>query len=418
MLESRIQAFLLTEARERFLRYVRIETTSDESSGRHPSSEGQWNLARLLKQELEILGLEEILLDENCYLYATLPASDGISSPSITFCAHIDTSPSESGANVEPLIHENYDGGILRFSKNSALQLSPEDSPELAACVGQNIISASGDTLLGADNKAGLAEIMAALAAFQRFNDLPHPELRIVFTPDEEIGEGSELIDMRKLGRYGYTIDGSEIGELEDECFDAFRANLSFQGMNVHPGYAKNRMVNAAAIAARFVAALPEYESPEHTEKREGFFHLMKIQGDENLARLSFILRDFDRQRNFRRIDLLKQLIQIFELQYNGLKVELEIEDQYQNMREVLQDYPEIVQKAEQAIDMAGLQLVRKAIRGGTDGARLSFKGMPTPNIFTGGMLFHSKKEWIPEIALQKAAEVIVHLCGLWTGKA
>lgn len=418
MLEPRIQTFLLTEARERFLRYVRIETSSDENSGKHPSSDGQWNLAQLLKQELEDLGLEDVLLDENCYLYATLPASGGISAPSITFCSHIDTSPSESGANVEPLIHENYNGGILRFPQNSTLELSPEDSPELINCVGQNIITASGNTLLGADNKAGLAEIMAALAAFQHSKDLSHPELRIVFTPDEEIGQGADLIDMTKLGQYGYTIDGGEIGELEDECFDAFRANLTFQGINVHPGYAKNRMVNAAAIAARFTAALPEYESPEHTEEREGFFHLTNIQGDENLARLSFILRDFDRKRNLRRIDLLKKLIESFELQYKGLKIELVLKDQYQNMREILQNYPEVVRKAEQAIDMAGLPLIRRAIRGGTDGARLCFKGMPTPNIFTGGMLFHSKKEWIPEIALQKAAETIVHLCALWTERS
>ena len=414
MLEPKIQAFLLTEARERFVRYARIDTRSDENSGKHPSSEGQWDLARLLKGELEALGLKEVLLDENCYLYATLSSSEGISAPTITFCSHIDTSPSESGNNVEPQIHEHYNGGVLRFPKAPKLELSPEDSPELNDFVGHTIITASGDTLLGADNKAGIAEIMAALAALQCFKDLPHPELRIVFTPDEEIGEGSELIDMTKLGQYGYTIDGSEMGELEDECFDAFRANLTFKGINVHPGYAKNRMVNAAAIAARFTAALPEHESPEHTEKREGFFHLTKIQGDENLAQLSFILRDFDRQRNLRRIELLQQLIRHFEWQYQGLKVELELKDQYQNMREVLQNYPEVTQKAEQAIEMAGLPLIRRAIRGGTDGARLCFKGMPCPNIFTGGMLFHSRKEWIPEIALQKAAETIVQLCTLW----
>ena len=417
MLGSHIQTFLLTEARERFLRYVRINTRSDENSGKHPSSEGQWDLARVLKQELGELELTDVLLDENCYLYATLPASEGSSAPPLTFCSHIDTSPTEPGANVEPLIHEKYDGDILRFPKDAALKLSPDDSPELATCIGQNIITASGDTLLGADNKAGVAEIMAALTAFQRFKELSHPELRIVFTPDEEIGEGSDLIDMTRLGEFGYTVDGGEMGELEDECFDAFRANLRFRGINVHPGYAKNRMVNAAAIAARFVAVLPEYESPEHTEGREGFFHLTKIQGDENLAECSFILRDFDHQQNLRRIDLLKQLIKNFELQYNGLKVELEIKDQYQNMREVLRNYPDVVQKAEQAIDMAGLPLIRRAIRGGTDGARLCFKGMPCPNLFTGGLLFHSKKEWISEIALQKAAETLIHLCALWTPK-
>ncbi|PID58583.1 peptidase T [candidate division KSB3 bacterium] len=415
MLTSEIRAFLLNEARERFLRYVRIETTSDENSGRHPSSAGQWNLARLLQQELEELSVDQVLLDDSCYVYARLPASQGVTAPSITFCSHIDTSPSESGQGVEPLIHEEYEGGPLYFPNAADLTLSPDDSPELKNYMGQNIITASGDTLLGADDKAGVAEIMAALAALQHFHDLPHPELRIVFTPDEEIGEGSDRIDLKKLGQYGYTVDGGEMGELEDECFDAVQADLIFKGINVHPGQAKDRMINAAAVAARFTASLPEYDSPEHTEKREGFFHLTKMEGEENQAGLSFILRDFDRTNNLRRIDLLKQLIQTFELRYPGLKIELELKDQYRNMREILQNYPDVIHKAEEAIRMTGLPLIRQAIRGGTDGACLCFKGMPCPNIFTGGMLFHSKKEWIPEIALQKAAETILQLCALWT---
>lgn len=417
MLNSIIKEFLLQQARDRFLRYVQMNTTSDENSGTHPSSVGQWDLARTIKQDLEHLDLQDVLLDNYCYIYAVLPASEGIVAPPITFCAHIDTSPSESGAEVTPVIHENYDGGIITFSKNDILQLSPEESPELKKFIGQNIITACGDTLLGADNKAGVAEIMAVLAAFQRFKDLSHPELRIVFTPDEEIGEGTACINIEKLGKYGYTIDGGEMGELEDECFDAFRANLTFHGINVHPGYAKNRMVNAAAIASRFVAALPEHETPEHTEIREGFFHLMHIHSNENRAEMSFILRDFEQKTNLRRIELLKHLIQVFELRYRGLKIDLDIQDQYNNMQAVLRQYPEVTAKAKKAIEMAKVQVIPKAIRGGTDGARLSFKGLPTPNIFAGGLMFHSKKEWIPEIALQKAAEVIVYLCEIWANE-
>ena len=410
-----VQEFLRNEARERFLRYVQIETTSDENSGTHPSSETQWNLARMVKEELEALQLQEVVLDKYCYVYGTLPASTGVTAPPITFCAHLDTSSSESGAHVKPLLHEQYDGGSITFPDNPDLQLSPDTSPELEKYLGQTIITASGTTLLGADDKAGIAEIMAALAALQQFKDLSHPELRIVFTPDEEIGEGALHINKEKLGRYGYTLDGGDMGELEDECFDAVRATLTFHGLNVHPGTAKNLMINAAAIAARFVAMLPEYETPEHTEIREGFYHLTRISGEENLAEIRFILRDFEPAANLKRAELIQRLIQVFELKYPGLRIELHLKEQYKNMRDVLQKYPEVTGKAEQAFERAGVTVIKKAIRGGTDGARFSFQGMPTPNIFTGGLLAHSKKEWIPVIALQKAAEVILYVCELWT---
>ncbi len=410
--------WLLHDARQRFLRYVTIHTTSDEQSGQHPSSPGQWELARMLHQELCALGIHDVTLDEHCYLYATLPASPGAAaSPPITFCAHLDTSPSESGENVKPVIHAAYDGGSITFPDAPELLLTPDDSPQLRQYVGSNIITASGTTLLGADDKAGVAEIMTTLTALQTFPDLPHPELRIAFTPDEEIGQGTQQIDLKKLGRVGYTIDGGEMGELEDECFHALRVNLTFIGKNVHPGEAKNRMVNAAAIAARFLAALPEYETPEHTELREGFFHLTHLSGEENRATCSLILRDFDRDRNLKRIALLEQLIQTFHLRYHGLRIEIETFEQYRNMQEVLRQYPEGTRQAQIAIEQAGLRLIRKAIRGGTDGSRLSFLGLPTPNIFSGGLLFHSKKEWIPEIALQKAAEVMLHLCALWAAR-
>jgi len=417
MLNDEIKHFLLKEARERFLRYVQIDTTSDEKSGKHPSTEGQWHLAKLLQDELEALNMQAVELDEFCYVWAALPASEGVTTQPVTFCAHMDTSPSEPGKNVKPIIHEHYDGGNITFPDDPNLILSPQESPELYKFIGQNIITASGKTLLGADDKAGVAEIMAALAAFKTFKKLPHPELRIVFTPDEEIGEGTLNIKTEKLANIGYTLDGGEIGELEDECFDAFRAKLLFHGVNVHPGKAKNIMVNAGAIAARFVATLPEYETPEHTELREGFFHLTEIKGSVNNAEISLILRDFEKEKNIARIDYLKQLIRMFELRYKGLTIDLEIKDQYNNMKEIIGEYPEIPEKAAKAIQASEVEVIKKAIRGGTDGARLTFKGIPTPNIFTGGLMYHSKREWIPEIALQKAAETIVRLCGFWAEK-
>lgn len=414
MLNTEIKTFLLNEARERFLRYVRIDTRSDHGSKTHPSSDNQKELAKLLRGELTELGLSDVELDPYCYVYATLPASPGVNSVRMTLCSHMDTSPAEPGVNVEPVIHKNYDGGEIHFKDHEGLVLSPSESPELSNYVGQNIITASGNTLLGADNKAGIAEIMAALAAFKNFKELVHPELRIVFTPDEEIGEGTEKINPEKLGQFGYTIDGGEIGEIEDECFSACKVTVRFTGRNVHPGVAKNTMVNAGSIAARFTASLPEYETPEHTEKREGFYHLVEITGNENSASAEILLRDFDMKINLNRIEYIRQLLSVFEIKYPGLKTELNSVDQYSNMKEILEKYPIVTQKAFMAIEAADIEPVSRPIRGGTDGARLSFLGFPTPNIFTGGLMFHSKTEWIPEVALQKCAEVIIHLCRLW----
>lgn len=409
-----LDAFVREEALARFLRYVQVNTQSDPRSGTHPSSPGQLALGRMLKGELEQLGPTAVEQNAHGYVYATLPARAGCKGPSITFCSHLDTSPSVSGAEVKPVLHHNYDGGTIRFPADPELTLSPADSPELLDFKQDTIITASGDTLLGADDKAGVAEIMAALAALQRFTELPHPELRIVFTPDEEIGQGADHIDLNLLGTYGYTVDGGRLGELEDECFDAYEVKLVFKGANVHPGYAKNRMVNAAAAAARFMAALPEYETPEHTEQREGFYHLSGMQGDESQAVLSLILRDFNHHGNQKRLALLQHLQRLFEARCQGLRIEMTTKEQYRNMKSVLEQHPLVLHKARAAMRMAGVEVIAKAIRGGTDGARLSFMGMPTPNIFAGGLLFHSKKEWVPVIALQKAAEVILHLCNLW----
>lgn len=417
MLNQKIETFLLKETTERFFRYVRINTQSDPDSTAHPSSSGQLELGRLLVKELKELGLKETVLDEKGYVYAVVPAIGCEHKPPLTFCAHLDTSPSESGMNVEPILHASYNGGRIRFPKNDQLVLDPEISPELNQFVGQNIITSAGDTLLGADDKAGLAEIMAALAAFQHFDDLCHPELRIVFTPDEEIGQGADNIDLSRLGKFGYTIDGGKIGSIETECFDAWGMNFTFLGRNVHPGYAKNRMINAAAVAARYIAALDEWQTPEHTEKREGFWHLTALEGDENKAVFKLILRSFDRNQNQKKIDYLRQLCALFELRYPGLKIDLDLKDQYRNMKEILDQHPDVVAKAVQAIEASGLTVIQKPIRGGTDGARLSFMGMPTPNIFAGGLMFHSKIEWIPQIALQKGAQVILELCRNWSRK-
>ncbi len=413
-MDDEIRHFLRKEATKRFLRYVTINTSSDPESGSHPSTDGQWMLAKILKEELLALGLQDVNLDDFCYVYGTLPASAGFNGPSVTLCAHMDTSPSEAGFDVIPVLHSDYDGETIRFPGNEGLVLTPLDAPELQQFLGETIITGNGRTLLGADNKAGVAEIMAALSALRTFDGLRHPELRIVFTPDEEIGEGADHIDLKRLGKFGYTVDGGMMGELEQECFDAWKLSLVFHGRNIHPGYAKNRMLNAGAIAARFAASLPEYETPEHTSNREGFYHLMEIHGDENKAVLQFIIRDFDSAVNQRRMEYIKQAVRSFELRYTGLQIEFVARDQYNNMREILDKYPDVVEKARKAIIAAGLTPREKPIRGGTDGARFCFMGVPTPNLFSGAMMVHSKTEWIAELALEKAAEVVLHLCRLW----
>jgi tripeptide aminopeptidase len=413
MTVSDLAGFLRKDVVERFCRYVNMNTASSEDSKTSPSTPAQLDLARILTAELEKLGLSRVTLDVHGCVYATLPASPGAGGELLALLAHMDTSPSEPGENVRPVLHENYDGGAITFLDDPALVLSPEDSPELLRFRGETIITASGKTLLGADDKAGIAEIMSMLAAFSRFPELSHPELIIVFTPDEEVGRGTENIDVSRMGHVGYTVDGGMTGEIDVECFHALRALVEFRGMNVHPGYAKNRMINAGHIAARFATCIPEFESPEHTEGREGFFHLTGLEGDENCAILKFILRDFDESKNRRRVELLECLKDEFEIRYPGLGIELTFTEQYRNMGEVLDRYPDIVMLAEQAMTMAGVEPVRKFVRGGTDGARLSFMGVPTPNLFTGGMLPHSRKEWVAVPALQKACEVLVNLCAL-----
>jgi tripeptide aminopeptidase len=417
MNDRELSEFLRRDVVERFCRYVRVNTASCEESKTSPSTPTQLDLAKMLKTELQGFGLSAVSLDEYGYVYALLPASPGITAEPLSLLAHMDTSPSESGENVAPVLHENYAGGSITFADDPTLVLSPEDSPELLQFKGETIITASGKTLLGADNKAGVAEIMTVLSVFSRFPELCHPELRILFTPDEEVGRGTDHVAVHKLGQIGYTVDGGMAGEIDVECFHALRTVVEFRGMNVHPGYAKNRMINAGQIAARYAASLPEFEVPEHTEGREGFFHLTGLEGDESRATLKYILRDFDSNANQCRVELLERLKEAFVLRYPGLGIEIAVTEQYRNMGEVLKLHPDSITLAEQAMTMAGVQPVRKSVRGGTDGARLCFMGLPTPNLFTGGMLFHSRKEWVAVPAMLKACEVLINLCGLYAGR-
>jgi tripeptide aminopeptidase len=411
---QRLLEYLRPRAVARFLRYVAIDTSADPSADRQPSSPGQLELGALLADELHQMGVEAVEHDAYGYVYARLPGRQARTPLSLTLCAHLDTSPSVSGKDVHPVMHRRYDGGTLFFDDDPDLRLTPEESPELLNFIGEDIITAGGQTLLGADDKAGLAAIMTALEALRDMAEWPHPELRIVFTPDEEIGQGTAHIRRDRLGDVGYTVDGGEMGELETECFHALKASLTFQGMNVHPGYAKNRMVNAGKLAACFVAGLPAAEAPEHTADREGFFHVTTLSGNESRATIEMLLRDFDADRNRRREKWLWQVKAAFETANPGLIIDLQITEQYRNMKDVLDRYPEVRHKACDAMQAAGVAVITKAIRGGTDGAQLCFLGVPTPNLFAGGLLFHSRKEWIPVIALTKSAQVLMELCRLW----
>jgi tripeptide aminopeptidase len=415
-LTQNIQEFLLNESLKRFLRYVKVWTTSDETVEIVPSTKNQLDLGKLLVEELKELKLENIVHDEFGFVYAYLPPSKGFEKvQSIGLLAHIDTSPSVSGKDVKPVIHRNYDGKEIKYAQNKNLVLNFEDSPNLEDYIGLDIITSEGDTLLGADNKAGIAEIMTACAAWKKFGEIKHGPIVICFTTDEETGLGIDKADLKKLPKTCYTVDGGEMGELEFECFDAWLALTKFVGLNVHPGKAKNKMINAIQIASRFLSEIPEPESPDHTEEMEGFFHLTKLEGTAEEANSRMLIRDFIEEKNHRRMDYLKNLKNAYEIRYPGLKIEITFKHQYQNMAKYLDKKPKVVDLAKQAIEEAGLEVKINPIRGGTDGARLSAKGVPTPNIFSGGLLFHSRKEYIPTLALQKATEVLIYLAHLWT---
>ena len=394
---------------DRFLKYVSFDTQSSEESETTPSTAKQFNLANYLKDELTILGFTEIELDANGYLYATLPANTSKTVPTIGFIAHMDTSPDCSGANVKPRIVKNYDGGDIILSEG--IVSSPSKFPELLDHVGEDIIVTDGHTLLGADDKAGIAEIVSACVYLMEHPEIEHGKIRVGFNPDEEIGMGAHKFDVEKFAcDFAYTMDGSEIGEIEFENFNAASAKVSITGCSVHPGYAKDKMINAGRVAAELVSLLPEMETPEHTEGYEGFFHLTGINGNCEKASVSYIIRDHNREIFERRKQRMQEAVAKINQKYGNV-AQLELKDQYYNMREKVEPMMYIIDIAKQAIEEAGMEAKIRAIRGGTDGAQLSLKGLPCPNIFAGGINFHGPYEFCPVQSLEKAMATVVNIC-------
>ena len=396
---------------DRFLQYVKFDTQSDELTNMTPSTPGQMIFARHLESELRELGLTEITLDENGYLMATLPANiTDREVPTVGFIAHLDTSPDMSGRHVNPRIVKNYDGGNIVLNKEDNVVLSPEEFPELLHYVGQDLIVTDGKTLLGADDKAGVAEIISAVDYLKNHPEIKHGKIRIAFNPDEEIGQGAHKFDVDLFGAdWAYTMDGGEIGELEFENFNAAVAKVTFKGRNVHPGYAKHKMVNSMRIANQFVIMLPRWETPEHTEEYEGFYHLVGMEGTVEKTVLTYIIRDHDRDRFERRKKEFEHLARKINHEFPDCCT-LEIKDQYYNMREKIEPVMHIIDIAEEAMSQEDVTPKVVPIRGGTDGAQLSFKGLPCPNIFAGGLNFHGRYEFVPIQSMEKAEMVIVRI--------
>ena len=404
---------------ERFLRYVSFDTQSSEETRITPSTPGQMVFAKYLKSELESLGLEEITLDEHGYLFATLPANTDKEIPTIGFIAHMDTSPDMSGKDVTPRIVENYNGSEIVLDAEERVVLSPAQFPELLDHKGEDLIVTNGKTLLGADDQAGIAEIVSAMAYLKEHPEIKHGKIRIGFNPDEEIGEGAHKFDVEKFGcEWAYTMDGGEVGELEFENFNAAAAKIIFKGRNVHPGYARHKMINSIRIANQFISMLPRHETPEHTEGYEGFYHLIGIQGDVEQTTLSYIIRDHDRSRFESRKREMAHLVRKINAEFGEDIAVLELRDQYYNMREKIEPVMHIIDTAFAAMEAVGVKPNVKPIRGGTDGAQLSFKGLPCPNIFAGGLNFHGRYEFVPVQNMEKAMKVIVKIAELVAQKA
>lgn len=401
---------------ERFIRYTSFDTQSSENSSTTPSTPKQMDFARFLKKELEDEGLSDVELDEHGYLYATLPsnADDDKEIPTIGFIAHYDTSPDCSGANVTPRIVKDYDGKVIELDAEAGIVLSPEKFPELKSHVGEDLIVTNGHTLLGADDKAGIAEIVEAMVYLKAHPEIEHGTIRVGFNPDEEIGLGAHLFDVEKFGcEWAYTMDGGEVGELEFENFNAASAQLDITGVSVHPGYAKNKMINAARVAADFVGLIPADETPETTEGYEGFYHVVGIEGNVERATVQMIIRDHDRQRFEQRKKWVAGAAEQLNQKYGAGTVKAAVKDQYYNMREKVEPMMHVIDIALKAMEMASVHPHVKAIRGGTDGAQLSFKGLPCPNIFAGGINFHGPYEFLPIPSLTKAMETVVNICRL-----
>lgn len=399
---------------DRFLNYVAFETTSNEESGVTPSTPGQMVLAKYLKEELESLGLQEVFLDDNGYLYATLPANTDKQVPVVGFIAHMDTAPDMSGKNVTPRIVQNYDGGDILLNAAENIVLSPTQFPELKNHIDEDLIVTDGNTLLGADDKAGIAEIISGVEYLMQHPEIEHGKVRIAFNPDEEIGLGAHKFDVERFGcDFAYTFDGGEVGELEFENFNAAAAKLTFTGRNVHPGTAKNKMINSIRVANRFITMLPSHETPEHTEGYEGFYHLISINGSVEQTIVNYIIRDHSRERFESRKREFQHLTNKINSEYGEGTLKLELRDQYYNMREKIEPVMYIIDIAKEAMLAAGVEPVVKAIRGGTDGAQLSFKGLPCPNIFAGGMNMHGRFEYVTIPSMEKAMKVMVKIAEL-----
>ena len=399
---------------ERFLKYVSFDTQSSEETGTTPSTPGQMVFAKYLKEELEALGLEEVTLDDNGYLFATLPANTDKEVPVVGFIAHMDTSPDMSGKDVSPRTVQDYDGGDIVLCAEENIVLSPAQFPELLEHKGEDLIVTDGRTLLGADDKAGIAEIVSAVVYLQQHPEIKHGKIRIGFNPDEEIGLGAHKFDVEKFAcDWAYTMDGGEVGELEFENCNAASAKLTFKGRNVHPGYAKNKMITSLRVANRFMSLLPDSETPEHTEGYEGFYHLVGVNGDVEQTTVSYIIRDHDRARFEARKAEMQRLADLINAEHGEQVAVLELKDQYYNMREQIEPVMHVIDIAFQAMKEAGVEPRVKAIRGGTDGAQLSFKGLPCPNIFAGGLNFHGRYEFVPVQSMEKAMRVVVKIAEL-----
>ena len=410
---------MLHTAKERFLKYVTIDTQSDPNSPTCPSTEKQKNLSRILVEELLAMGISDAHLDDHGYVYATIPANTDKKVPVICFCSHVDTSPDCSGEGVKPIVHSNYRGQDLVLPDDSSVVIRMNEHPDLKDQIGNDIITASGTTLLGADNKAGVAAIMDAAHILVNNKQLKHGKIRILFTPDEEIGRGVDKVDMKKLGaKFGYTIDGETAGSIENETFSADGAVITIYGVASHPGFAKGKMENALKIASRIVAKFPDKLSPEHTEAKEGFIHPVHIEGNIEKATIKMIIRDFSEAGLKRHAKTIQRIVDAAMKPFPNSRAEVKISEQYRNMNKVLRRYPQVVENAVEALKRAGFaQPKLQSIRGGTDGSRLSFMGLPCPNIFAGEHAFHSKQEWVSVQDMEKAAETIVHLAQVWEEK-
>ena len=399
---------------DRFLRYVSVDTQSNEESETQPSAAKEWDLLKMLRDELQALGVE-VTLDEYGYVMASIPSNIEADVPAVGFIAHVDTAPDASGADVKPQIIKNYDGGAIDLKGVPGLQLKPEEFPEMLHFVGQTLITTDGTTLLGADDKAGVAEIMQAVEYMAEHPEFKHGPVKIGFTPDEEIGRGVVKFDVKRFGaQYAYTMDGGEIGELEFENFNAASAKVHIQGSNVHPGSAKGKMRNAIHIGQEFDALLPVDQRPEYTEGYEGFFHIISFKGTVEEADFAYIIRDHDRAKFEKKKEFIEKAAAFINGKYGAGTVTLTVKDQYYNMREQVEPHYHIIEKAVKAMEMAGVKPKIQPIRGGTDGANLSFKGLPCPNIFAGGLNFHGKMEFVPLESMEKAYEVILNIISLF----